>query len=115
MPFLFNVALTAILVSAAVELAKRSPAAGALLVSLPLSSLIALSLLYIDTRDAAKVAGMSQGIFWALLPSLLLLLLLPLLLRRGWDYWPALSVSCLTMVAAYALYAAALRRLGILV
>jgi hypothetical protein len=115
MPLLLNVALTAVLVSLAVELAKRSPVAGALLVSLPLSSLIALSLLYAGTRDTAKVATMSMGIFWAILPSLLFLLILPPLLRRGWGYWPALGISCLTMLAGYALYVAALRRLGVAV
>jgi hypothetical protein len=111
--FFLNLGLTALLVSAAVELGKRSPAAGALLISLPLSSLIGLSLLYSQTKDTAKVAAMSVGIFWAILPSLVLLALLPFLLRRGWAYWPALGASCAVMACGYAAYAATLRRLGV--
>jgi hypothetical protein len=109
---LLNIGLTAVLVGTAVELGKRSPFMGALLMSLPLSSLIGLSLLHSQTHDAGKVAAMSTGIFWALLPSLLLLLLLPALLKRGWAYWPALGVSCAVMVCGYALYAAIVRKLG---
>ena len=111
--FLLNLALTAALVAVAVELGKRSAWAGALLIALPLSSLIGLSLLYSQTKDPARVAQMSTGIFWAVLPSLLFFLLLPALLRRGWGYWPALAVSCVAMAAGYALYAGVLRRLGV--
>ena len=87
--------------------------AGALVVSLPLSSLIALTFLQLETGDTARVASMSTGIFWMVLPSLLLLAVLPALLRRGWGYWPALGVSCAVMACAYAGYAALLRRWGI--
>lgn len=100
--------LTALIVAGASELGKRSSAAGAVLASLPLTSTLVLCWLYLDTKDPAKVAAMSTDIFWAVLPSLPFFLVLPLLLKRGWGYWPALGASCAAMLTGYAIYAALL-------
>lgn len=113
MSFALKLLLSALVVAGASELAKRSTTAGALLVSLPLSSLLALSFLYAETKDAARVAATATSIFWALLPSLVFFVLLPALLKRGWGYWRALGVSSAATAAAYAGYAAAMARFGV--
>ena len=110
--FALKLVLTALIIAGASELGKRSTAAGAILISLPLSSLLAVTWLYVETKDTARVAEMTGGIFWAILPSLLFFLVLPALLRRGWSYWPALGTTCAVTAAGYAAYAAALRRFG---
>ncbi|MEK7384737.1 MAG: DUF3147 family protein [Elusimicrobiota bacterium] len=111
--FLVKVLLTALVVAGASELGKRSSTAGAILASLPLTSILVLSWLYLDTKDATKVSALSTGIFWAVLPSLLFFLVLPFLLKRGWGYWPALGASCAAMFAGYTIYTALLNRLGV--
>ena len=95
------------------ELGERFTAWGAVLASLPLTSLLVLSWLYLDTKDTAKVSEMSRSIFWAVLPSLFFFLVLPFLLKRGWGYWPSLGASCAAMFAGYTAYAALLRRFGL--
>jgi hypothetical protein len=52
------------------------------LASLPLTSLLAFVWLYLDTGDTQRVADLSQGIFWLVLPSLSLFVLLPFLRNR---------------------------------
>ena len=42
--------------------------AGAILASLPLTSLLAFVWLYVDTGDTQKVASLATGIFWLVLP-----------------------------------------------
>ncbi len=111
--FALKLILSALLIAGASELGKRSTAAGAILISLPLSSLLAVTWLYVETKDTARAADMTGGIFWAILPSLLFFLVLPALLRRGWGYWPALGAACSVTAAGYAAYAAALRRFGV--
>ena len=113
MIFAVKLVVSALIIAGASELGKRSTFAGATLISLPLSSLLALTWLYVETKDAARVAAMAGGIFWAILPSLLFFLVLPALLKRGWSYWPALGASCAVTAAGYAAYAAALRRFGV--
>ena len=76
--FLTKVLITALLVAAISELGKRSSLAGALLASLPLTSLLALMWLYRDTGSALQAAELAKGIFWLVLPSLALFLVFPL-------------------------------------
>lgn len=113
MSFALKIAVSALVLAGASELAKRSTTAGAILISLPLSSLLAISWLHIEARDPARTADFAASIFWAVLPSLLFFALLPALLRRGWGYWSALAASCAAMAAGYAAYARLLTRLGV--
>ena len=91
---------TAILIAVA-ELAKRSSFWAAALASLPLTSLLAFVWLYLDTGDIDKVAALSDGIFWLILPSLVLFIVLPLLLRYGLGFWLSLGVACIATATAY--------------
>lgn len=96
-----KVAVTAVAVVAISEIAKRSSFWGALLASLPLTSLLAFVWLYLETGSAQTVAALSQGIFWLVLASLPLFLVLPLLLRSGWSFWPSFGSACAITVCAY--------------
>ena len=64
-----KVAITAVLVVAISEVAKRSSLLGAVLASIPLTSVLAMVWLYADTGDAHKVADLATGIFWLVLPK----------------------------------------------
>ena len=97
--YALKIGLSALILVAIAEIAKRSPFWAAALASLPLTSLMAFIWLYVDTGDTQKIAALSSGIFWLVLPSLLLLVLLPILLRSGLGFW----VSLLTASAASAL------------
>ena len=54
-----KVLLSAGVIVLASELAKRSTLLGALIVSLPLVSVLAMSWLYVETGDARRVASLS--------------------------------------------------------
>lgn len=110
-----KVVVTAILVVAISEVAKRSSLLGALLASIPLTSVLAMIWLYADTGDTAKVADLAANIFWLVLPSLALFIALPVLLRAGWGFTPSLAIACAITVACYFLMLAVLKRFGIAV
>jgi hypothetical protein len=99
--FLIKVFVTAVLVGVISELGKRSSFAGALLASLPLTSLLALMWLYRDTGNAIQAAEMARGIFWLVLPSLALFLVFPLGVKAGWGFWPALMAGIAATLFAY--------------
>ncbi|HEX7971354.1 MAG TPA: DUF3147 family protein [Thiobacillus sp.] len=96
-----KVILSALILVAIAEVAKRSTFWAAALASLPLTSLLAFVWLYLDTGDAQKVAALASGIFWLVLPSLLLFVLLPVLLRNGWGFWTSLAASSAATALAY--------------
>lgn len=110
---LIKIAVTAALVVAISEVAKRSSLLGAVLASIPLTSVLAMVWLYADTGDAQKVAELASGIFWLVLPSLALFIALPLMLRAGWAFAPSLLASSALTVACYFLMLAVLKRFGI--
>lgn len=108
-----KVIITAVVVVAISEVGKRSSAFGAVIASLPLTSLLAFVWMYSETGDTDKIAALSQSIFWYVLPSLVLFIALPLLLRGGFSFWLSLAVSCGLTFLAYLAMTAILARLGI--
>ena len=78
--------LAGAIVVAASEIAKRSALFGALVVSLPLTSILAMVALFQDTRDADLVADFAESIIWLVIPSLVLFVVLPIMIRRGWSF-----------------------------
>jgi len=99
--YALKIVLSAVVLVAVSELAKRSSFWGAALASLPLMSLLAFVWLYLDSGEVQKVSDLSQGIFWLVLPSLVLFVALPLLLRSGVGFWLSLAISCLATAGAY--------------
>ncbi len=108
-----KVLITAMLVVAISEVAKRSSLIGALIASLPLTSLLAIIWLWHDTGDSERIASLTQGIFWLVLPSLVFFIALPVMLRAGWAFWPSLAASAGLTAAAYFVMVRILARFGI--
>jgi hypothetical protein len=106
-------ALSGVIIAVASELARRSPTLGALIVSLPLISLLAMLWLWRDTGDTARIAALSESTFWYVLPTLPMFLLLPALLRHGVGFWSALATSCALTFALYLLTVWALAKFGV--
>lgn len=98
---IFKALLSGVIIAVVSEVARRSPGFGALIVSLPLISLIGMMWLWRDTEDAARIAAHAEATFWYVLPSLPMFLLLPALLRRGVTFWPALGLGCIVTIALY--------------
>jgi hypothetical protein len=113
MYLLAKILISAAIIVAVSEIARRSTFYGALLASLPLTSVLAMVWLYRDTGDAARVATLSGEIFWLVLPSLLLFIVLPQLIQRGVGFYVALAIACGCTVAGYFVTSLVLRRFGV--
>ena len=90
--------LTAGVVVAVSEVAKRSDRLGAVIAALPLVTILALIWLYIEAQPQEKIANHAWYTFWYVVPTLPMFLVFPLLLPRI-GFWPAL----LTYIAVTAL------------
>lgn len=114
MPYLVvKAVISAILVVAISEIAKRSPAFGALVASLPLVSVLGMIWLWRDTQDAARLAAHSEATFWYVLPSLPMFLLIPAMLRAGAPFWLSLGAGVALTAALYLLMTFVLARFGV--
>ncbi len=113
MYFLLKAALSGIIIALVSEVAKRSPTFGALIVSLPLVSLLGMLWLWRDTHDAARIASHAEATFWYVLPSLPMFLVLPVMLRHGLNFWLALAASCVLTVILYGITVVVAARFGV--
>lgn len=113
MQFLTKVFISALVIASVSELAKKSTLLAAILASLPVTSILAILWLYRETHDSQKVIDLVQGIFWAVLPSLIFFLILPLALKGGLRFVWAMLLSCGIMILSYTLYVVVLNKFGV--
>ncbi len=111
--YIIKILLTALIVVGVSEIAKRSTFVGSILVSLPLTSLLAMIWLYRDTQDVQKIIGLSYGTFWMVVPSLAFLIILPFFLKQGFKFPVAMLFSSGITALIYIVYTLALKKFGI--
>lgn len=105
--------ITSVVVVAVSEIAKRSSTFAAMLAALPLTSILAMIWLYVDTKDSGKIIDLSHGIFWLVLPTLLFFVLLPLLLRSHIGFWPSIVIAGAVMIGFYLVFIFFGRKFGL--
>jgi len=110
---IIKVIITSVLIVAISELSKRSSLLGAFLVSLPLTSVLAMLWLYIDTKDVGNVADLASNIFWLVIPSLVFFISLPVLLKKGVVFYLSMGLSKTVTAGCYFIMITLLRRHGI--
>jgi len=104
MPIL-KIAISGIIIWLASEFGKKSGKLGGLVLSLPLTSLIALLWLWIETNDPAKIAAVSKETLIFVIPSFVFFITLPLMLEKGIHFYISFAVSiALTLVAYLAFF-----------
>ena len=103
MDYAIKIAIPVAVLVVAAEVARRSTLLGALVVSLPLTSLLAIVWLWRDTHDVERVARFAGEIPWLVLPSLAVFFVFPAMLRRGYAFPSSLVVGCVASALAYGL------------
>ena len=104
--------MTAAVVVAVSEFAKRSDRLGGFVAALPLVTLLALVWLYVDKQPQAKIANHAWYTFWYVLPTLPMFLAFPYLLPRL-GFWATMATSVAITVACFWLFAIVVRHFGI--
>ena len=105
--------ISALIIVAVSEIAKRNSGVGALLASLPLTTLLAIIWMQIEGSPTVQIAELVEQVFWLVLPSLLFFLIFPLLLKQGVDFWLSLFLASSTTVTTYLVLLPLLRRFGV--
>ncbi len=100
--YLLKLALSLAVILASAEAAKRFPTLGAFIVALPLVSILSMTWLYWDTKDAAKVSAYAREIFFLVPVSLLFFLPFLFEPRSHWPYWLNFGLGLLAMAAGFA-------------
>lgn len=108
-----KVIISALLIVAIAETAKRSTGFAALVAAIPVTSLLAFLWMHLDASPPERIADLSTQIFWLVIPSLVFFVLLPLLLRHGLGFWISLGLSVAVTAGCYLAILPLLRRMGV--
>ena len=95
--------ISAIIIVAVSEIAKKYTWTAAIIVSLPLTSLLAFVWLYWDTKDYQKVIDLSYSTIVMTVPSIVFFIVLPILLKFKQNFVFSLIVSIISTAIAYAI------------
>lgn len=104
--------ITAAIVVAVSEIAKRSDRAGALIAALPLVTVLTLLWLKFENQSLEKIQNHAYYTFWYVLPTLPMFLCFPWLAAR-FGFWIALASGAAMTLALFVGLALVLRRFGI--
>ncbi len=108
--FFVKILVSAFLIALSSEVAKRFPLVGALIISLPMGSILALSWLHVEGEGLPQIGQMAHDIFILVIPSLVFFLALPFFIKKGWTYWPSLAGSCFVTSLVYGVFMAVRQR-----
>jgi F0F1-type ATP synthase assembly protein I len=75
------------------KVAQHSKWLGALIISLPVTSILSLMWFHSENTDLSKLADYSMAIFWMAIPSLVFFPVFARLLQGGFELTPALAGS----------------------
>lgn len=98
--FLVKVLISALVIALASELAKRDSFWGALLVAMPLTSILAIGWLYAETRDNLLVTRFARDIFLLVPGSLLFFLPFLLETKTRLGFLPNLLIGLVLLALA---------------
>jgi len=116
MPIILKYFITALVVVAASEIAKRSDKLGALIVALPMVTIIAMIWIYAESKSgdqATKLASHAYYTFWYVIPTLPMFLVMSKMLKSGVNFWIVLLTYMVGTWILFALTVVILKRFGI--
>ena len=110
--FLIKTLITAIVVVAVAEIAKRSSLLAGLIVSIPLTTFLAMVWLYWETKDTQKIIDLSNSTLLMVIPSLTFFVFLPLLLKFNLSFIISMTSSVILTAICYWLFVSLLGKFG---
>ncbi len=96
-----KIALTALIIFAVVQISERSTMLAAVLASIPTVSVLAMMWMNYEGATSSEIVDFSRDIVWLVIPSLLLFIVMPTLMERGWEFYPALGAGMATTFVGY--------------
>ena len=105
--------ITALIIVTVSEVAKRSSFLGALIISIPITSLLAFIWLYFDTRDYQKIIDLSYSTMILSIPSFAFFIILPVLLKIKQNFAMAILLSIIGTSFIYFIFLFFLKKLGV--
>tara|TARA_B100001964_G_C13941263_1_gene469027 strand:+ start:224 stop:574 length:351 start_codon:yes stop_codon:yes gene_type:complete len=110
---IIKILITACVIVAVSEIAKKSSVFAGILASIPLTSFLAFIWIYLETKNTQKIIDLSYAIMLMVIPSFAFFIILPLLLKLQTSFTLSIIISTLATAVIYWLFLELLNRFGI--
>lgn len=110
---LIKTLITAAVVVAVSEIARRSSLFAGLIASIPLVSFLAIIWLYWETKDSQKIVDLSYSIILMIIPSLTFFIVLPFVMKLQSSFVISMIVATVSTIVAYWLFILLLGKFGV--
>ncbi len=110
MYLILKIFISAAIIALFGELSKKSSFLAAFLMSLPLTSIIALCWSYYEHRDVSQIITLSKDILLLIIPSMTFFIALPILLEKGLNFIIAMLLACVATGIAYLIFTIFLKK-----
>ena len=110
---LIKTLITAVVVVAVSEIARRSSLFAGLIASIPLVSFLAIIWLYWETKDSQKIVDLSYSIILMIIPSLTFFIVLPFVMKLQSSFVISMIVATDSTIIAYWLFILLLGKFGV--
>mgnify|MGYP001219638956 FL=1 len=104
--------ISALIIVIVSEIAKKYTWAAAIIVSIPLTSLLAFIWLYYDTKDVQKVIDLSLSTIVMTLPSIVFFIVLPFMLKFKYSFSFSIIVAIISTSVAYLIFISIIKKLN---
>lgn len=106
-------AITAFIIVLVSEVAKRTDKLGALISSLPFVTIMVMVWLFIEKQGTEKIANHAYYTFWYVIPTLPMFLVLPIMLRKGLNFWLSIGLSAVLTFICFIITAYIGKKMGV--
>ncbi len=113
--YLTKLIITALIIVIVSEVAKKSTFIAAIIISIPLTSALALTWLYLETKDYQKVIDLSYGTILLTIPSFTFLIILPILLKFKQNFAFSILISIIGTAIIYFIFSYFLKKFSIFI
>ena len=110
---LIKTLITAAVVVAVSEIARRSSLFAGLIASIPLVSFLAIIWLYWETKNSQKIIDLSYSIILMIIPSLTFFIVLPFVMKLQSSFVISMIVATVSTIIAYWLFILLLGKFGV--
>ena len=94
------------------EIAKKYTWSAAIIISIPLTSLLAFIWLYYDTKDVQKVIDLSLSTIVMTVPSIIFFIVLPIMLKFKYSFSFSILVAIVSTSVAYLIFISIIKKLN---
>ncbi len=108
-----KIVITAVLIWLISVMSRRFTTLGAIFASLPITSLLAIIWIYLDTQNSRLILKLSSSILLLIIPSMLFFVVLIILLKFNWNFWLSIGISSLSTFFGYVLFVKVINELAI--